>query len=55
MKALKEVTVRTCLTADLLCGLLIFLLLIWVSPEKYADTLAQSGETIRRKIAEYRR
>lgn len=55
VKALKEVVVRMCLMADLLSGLPIFLLLICISPEKYAKTLAASGETINRRIMEYRR
>lgn len=50
----KEFVVRTCLLIDLLFAIPIFALLILVDPDRYANVLEQSGETIRRRVNEYR-
>lgn len=50
---MRGLVVRTCLLIDFLAAIPIFAALIIVNPHRYADTLAQSGETIRRKILEY--
>jgi hypothetical protein len=52
-KLWKPFAVRSCLTCDFLCAIPIFVLTIWHNPKLYAEILAASGETIRRKILEY--
>jgi hypothetical protein len=51
---MREFVVRTCLMIDFLFGIPIFVALIWVKPELYADSLAQSGDSIRERILKYR-
>lgn len=50
----KGFVLRTCLLIDALASIPVFLLLIFVSPERYAAPLAASGETIRERIEKYR-
>lgn len=51
---MKGLVVRTCVLIDFLCAIPVFVLLIFVSPERYADTMAASGRTIRTQISKYR-
>jgi hypothetical protein len=50
----REFVVRTCLMLDLLGAIPIFITLIWVDPEKYAQTLGCSEKGIRERILKYR-
>lgn len=51
---MKPFVVRTCLLIDFLFAIPVFIALIFVSPDKYADVLAESGATIRGRIRYYR-
>lgn len=52
---IREFVVRTLLLIDYLVSVPVFALLILVSPERYAASLAASGETIRARVLEYRK
>lgn len=47
---MKGFVVRTCLLIDFLLSIPVFVLLIFVDPNRYAETMAQSGETIRARM-----
>lgn len=51
---MKGFVVRTLLLMEALGAIPMFLLLLLVSPERYADSLAASGESIRARIRKYR-
>lgn len=50
---MKPFVVRTLLLIDFLSAIPVFVALIFVSPERYAATLAASGETIRARIRQH--
>lgn len=52
---MREFVVRTCLMLDFLGAIPIFIALIWIDPERYAQTLATSEKSIREKILKYRK
>jgi hypothetical protein len=53
-KRWKEFVVRTLLLIDFLGAVPVFGLMILVDPDRYIETLVQSGETIRRRVEKYR-
>ena len=52
---MREFVVRTCIMLDLLGALPLFLLLIWIDPERYVQSLEASPKSIRERILKYRK
>jgi len=52
---MREFVVRTCLMLDFLISVPVFVLLIWVDPDRYVTSLEQSGHSIGIKLLKYRR